>query len=624
MNLFKISLMNIRQSIKNYLVYIFSMIFTISVFYNFTTLFFSKQFNELKDLEIVSMTAAICTYVLIFFFIFFIAYSSKFFIEQRKKEFAIYTFIGIENKQIALLFSMEAFIIGVISTILGILTGIILNKIFLMILLKLSYVKQVINFEVNFISVVYTIVIFFVILIGVFVKEYICLIKTDITNLINAKKIYQLEDSKLNHIKGMIGFIIIILGYLLILKYKEFNIIFIIAIFGTVIMSIIGTHLLFKGFFSIFINRIIKNKKILYLKTNILSYNNIIFRIKDNNKTLAQVAILIACSLTCIMVAFCMNAFFSSSLENEYPYSMYYISEDKNDDILDTAINFGNESIIHKTNMSLITYKSSLSMYINDVYITRYSDIEKLIKHGKVKNIKDIKKYKPKKGNSILLTDIRVINAFKISDDLKINNTLIKISKKIPSNIMGDLTNATLVLNDTDYEKLRCNLNKKEKYFKAITFKNFENTSLIAKFLRKNLNTEIYSVDQFNKNSYSVINGVYFIGCFLAVVFTVSLGSIMYFKCIQDASIDKERFNILRKIGVSQVYINKSILKQLGIFFIIPAIIGSIHGIVAGYSVNSIFNLNKLDSIMVPLVIFNFIYLMFYIISVKKYISSTK
>lgn len=624
MNLFKISLMNIRQSIKNYVVYIFSMIFTISVFYNFTTLFFSKQFNELKDLEIVSMTAAVCTYVLIFFFIFFISYSSKFFIEQRKKEFAIYTFMGIENKQIALLFSMEALIIGVISTILGILTGIILNKIFLMILLKLSYVKQVINFEVNFISVVYTIVIFFVILIAVFVKEYICLIKTDITNLINAKKIYQLEDGKLNHIKGIIGFIIIILGYLLILKYKEFNIIFVIAIFGTVIMSIIGTHLLFKGFFSIFINRIIKNKKILYLKTNILSYNNIIFRIKDNNKTLAQVAILIACSLTCIMVAFCMNALFSSSFENEYPYSMYYISEDKNDDILDTAINFGNESIRHKTNMSLITYKSSLSMYINNVYITRYSDIEKLIKHGKVKNIKDIKKYKPKKGNSILLTDIRVINAFKISDNIKINNTLIKINKKIPSNIMGDLTNATLVLNDTDYEKLRCNLNKKERYFKAIILKNFENTSLIAKFLRRNLKSEIYSADKFNKNAYSVINGVYFIGCFLAVVFTVLLGSIMYFRCIQDASIDKERFNILRKIGVSQVYINKSILKQLGIFFIIPSIVGSIHGIVAGYAVSSMFNTDKLGVIFIPLFIFNLVYSVFYIITVKKYISITK
>ncbi|MDO7205288.1 hypothetical protein Q5M85_15250 [Paraclostridium bifermentans] len=80
------------------------------------------------------------------------------------------------------------------------------------------------------------------------------------------KKIYQLENNKLNNTKGVVGFIIIILGYLLILKYKEANVAFTIAIMATVIMTIIGTHFLFRGFFSIFIRNIIKNKKRLYSK----------------------------------------------------------------------------------------------------------------------------------------------------------------------------------------------------------------------------------------------------------------------------------------------------------------------------------------------------------------------
>ncbi len=625
MNLFKLSLMNIRQSIKNYGVYIFSMVFSIAVFYNFTTLIFSKQFLEIKDLSVVSMAGGMCAFVLIFFFIFFISYSSKFFIEQRKKEFGIYTFMGVENKQIALMFSLEALIIGLISMIIGMGIGILLNKIFLMILVKLSYVNKVINFEINFISVIQTLLIFLIILIGVFIKEYICLIKTDISKLINAKKIYQLENNKLNNTKGVIGFIIIILGYLLILKYKEANVAFPIAIMATVIMTIIGTHFLFRGFFSIFIRNIIKNKKRLYSKTNIVSYNNIIFRIKDNNKTLAQAAILIACSLTCIMVAFCMSSCFSSGFENEYPYSIYYTSENKADDkSLDMAINLGNEDVKYKTTVDLIPYKSNLSMYINDVYLAKYSDVENLLKHGKVKHEKDIEKNKPKKGEAILLVDTRVMNAFKINDNLKISNESIKINKNIPSNIMGQSTNGTLVLNDNDYEKLKTKLNKKEVYFKAITLNNFENTNSIAQYMRENSKNEIYSADQFDKSAYYAINGVYFVGCFLALVFTVSLGSIMYFKCIQDASIDKERFNTLRKIGVSQEYINKAVFKQLGIFFILPVIVGSIHGIVAGYAVNSMFNSDHLELIGVSLIIFSFIYLIFYIISTKKYISITK
>ncbi|MCU9810801.1 hypothetical protein [Paraclostridium sp. AKS81] len=212
------------------------------------------------------------------------------------------------------------------------------------------------------------------------------------------QKIYQLENNKLNNTKGVIGFIIIILGYLLILKYKEANVAFPIAIMATVIMTIIGTHFLFRGFFSIFIRNIIKNKKRLYSKTNIVSYNNIIFRIKDNNKTLAQAAILIACSLTCIMVAFCMSSCFSSGFENEYPYSIYYTSENKNDDkSLDMAVNLSNEDVKYKTTVDLIPYKSNLSMYINDVYLVKYSDVENLLKHGKVKHEKDIEKTNHKK-----------------------------------------------------------------------------------------------------------------------------------------------------------------------------------------------------------------------------------
>lgn len=625
MNLFKLSLMNIRQSIKNYGVYIFSMVFSIAVFYNFTTLIYSKQFTEIKDLNAVSMAGGMCAFVLIFFFIFFISYSSKFFIEQRKKEFGIYTFMGVENKQIALMFSLEALIIGLISMIIGMGIGILLNKIFLMILVKLSYVNKVINFEIDFISVIQTLLIFLIILIGVFIKEYICLIKTDISKLINAKKIYQLENNHLNNTKGVLGFIIILLGYLLILKYKEVNIAFPIAIMATVIMTIIGTHFLFRGFFSIFIRNIIKNKKILYSKTNIISYNNIIFRIKDNNKTLAQAAILIACSLTCIMVAFCMSSCFATGFENEYPYSIYYTSENKNDDkSLDMAVNLSNEDVKYETTVDLIPYKSNLSMYINDVYLAKYSDVEKLLKHGKVKHEKDIEKNKPQKGEAILLIDTRVMNAFKINDSLNINNESIKINKNIPSNIMGQSTNGTLVLNDNDYEKLKTKLNKKELYFKAITLKNFENTKSIAQYMRENSKSEIYSADQFDKTIYYTINGVYFVGCFLALVFTVSLGSIMYFKCIQDASIDKERFNTLRKIGVSQEYINKAVFKQLGIFFILPVIVGSVHGIVAGYAVNSMFNSDRLELIGASLIIFSFIYLIFYIISTKKYISITK
>lgn len=154
--------------------------------------------------------------------------------------------------------------------------------------------------------------------------------------------------------------------------------------------------------------------------------------------------------------------------------------------------------------------------------------------------------------------------------------------------------------------------------------KNFENTASISKYIEDNSNIHVYSVDNFDKESYNFVNSIYFIGLFLSLVFIVSIGSIMYFKCISDASKDKPRFDTLRKIGTSQEYINKSIFKQVGIFFLLPGLVAIIHSIVAGYSVASFFNQDGKISTLITILVFSLIYLIYYLVTAKKYINLTK
>ena len=225
--------MNLRQNIKNYGMYIFSMIFSIVVFYNFVTLMFSEQFRQIQDLNVVSTLAMVCAIVLFLFFIFFISYSSSFFIEQRKKEFGIYTFMGVENNKIALLFAGEGLLIGIIALVGGIFGGVLTNKLFLMALAKISKVNTVMKFEISKESILITSLIFLGILICVFIKEYIALLRTDITKLINATNIYQSDNSKNKTLQGILGLIVIILAYVVILYYKKYNIPFTAAILAT-------------------------------------------------------------------------------------------------------------------------------------------------------------------------------------------------------------------------------------------------------------------------------------------------------------------------------------------------------------------------------------------------------
>lgn len=632
MNFFKLSFMNLRQNIKNYGMYIFSMIFSIVVFYNFVTLMFSEQFRQIQDLNVVSTLAMVCAMVLFLFFIFFISYSSSFFIEQRKKEFGIYTFMGVENNKIALLFAGEGLLIGIIVLVGGILGGVLTNKLFLMALAKISKVNTVMKFEISKESILITSLIFLGILICVFIKEYIALLRTDITKLINATNIYQSDNSKNKTLQGILGLIVIILAYVVILYYKKYNIPFPAAILATVVMVIIGTMLLFKGFFTFIVSKLINNKDFLYKGTNVLSYNNIIFRIRDNNKVLGQIAVLITCCLTSVIVSIATRTVFTEGKESEYPYSIMYEGNLDNKVVRD-ALNKSDEKVDYKLQAELMYIditeagkKESPLIVTGDVNFIRYSDIKKICEYRELDNENKFLNTQLKDNEAIFIIPKNLINAFDFKVDFNLGNKNIQIVDSYAMNLFGFFRGnlPTVVVNDNTFDSLKHDLNKNTENISCITLKNFDNSANIVKEIEKSSNIKTYSVDDFNEDSYNFINSIYFIGLFMALVFIVSVGSIMYFKCISDASKDKPRFDTLRKIGTSQEYINKSIYKQVGIFFLFPAIVAIIHSAVASYAVTSLFNQDGRLSTIATTIIFTIIYITYYLLTSKKYISLTK
>ena len=219
-----------------------------------------------------------------------------------------------------------------------------------------------------------------------------------------------------------------------------------------------------------------------------------------------------------------------------------------------------------------------------------------------------------------------MINAFNFNVNTNLGNEKIKIIDTYSMNLFGRMRDnqGTIIVNDNTYNGLKKQLKSKEVIISSITLKNFDNSREISKYIRENSKLQVYSVDNFDESSYSFINAIYFIGMFLALVFIVSVGSIMYFKCISDASKDKARFDTLRKIGTSEEYINKSIYKQIGIFFLFPAIVSIIHSAVASYAVTNLFNQDWKMTMLIITILFIVIYTIYYLITARKYISLTK
>ena len=141
--------------------------------------------------------------------------------------------------------------------------------------------------------------------------------------------------------------------------------------------------LLFKGFFTFIVSKLINNKDFLYKGTNVLSYNNIIFRIRDNNKVLGQIAVLITCCLTSVIVSIATRTVFTEGKESEYPYSIMYEGNLDNKVVKD-ALNKSDEKVDYKLQAELMYIditeagkKESPLIVTGDVNFIRYSDIKK-------------------------------------------------------------------------------------------------------------------------------------------------------------------------------------------------------------------------------------------------------
>jgi putative ABC transport system permease protein len=176
-----------------------------------------------------------------------------------------------------------------------------------------------------------------------------------------------------------------------------------------------------------------------------------------------------------------------------------------------------------------------------------------------------------------------------------------------------------LIINDRKYSELEGKLKKINFY--GIRVENEENTKVLTKELEsmvdKDRNNSMHYFYLDKKDSDSWVKFVYVIGCFLAIVFAVATGSIVYFKIFDDANNDKEKYKILIKLGLDDSDIAASVNKQISIFFILTLTLGILQSIFAIRILSKMLFEDLTKTFIITALIFIIIYLIFFTIAKK-------
>lgn len=604
--LFKLSILGLKSKLKDYIVLLIGLVMSIAIFYMFQTLALNKAFLEanapIHSFGSIFQTGSVLLAIITFFYIF---YANSFLLSLRRKEFGMYMTLGAKKHKVIRLMFLETIIIGVSSLLIGILVGTGLAQVIGKLLMnQLDFTAN--GYQALYVpSISVTCIFFCLLFILSAIMNSIKLLRTSILNLVHGDTHADsiIIKGKMTGIVAILSLILLGIGYLSMFyfdKLREAGIV--IAMLTTTA----GTYLFFEAFFPLFVKRLKANKTQNEKGLNAFTFSQLNFRINSLTKVLATVAMLIALGSGAISGGL---AFKNNVMKSTDSYEIY-----------DTTIN--NPTTEEKRILDGIPFKekSEYRYKVDDTFVYYVKeDLEKnppLIHAGNGEGTTD----KPKGDlpvNSVSIDGGEINqNAKLIPEEWEtaimnmhptyldnLNKPIKIINLKMYHELKGK--KGIIFIGKTDNFVAHTKEWKKLDELELEKYKGVKDDDILSKY-------EIYNL------FYANASGTVFMGFFLGVAFLAMMASSLMFKILSGATTDINRYEMLRKIGVSRELLTKSIYKELLIVFLAPAIIGMVH-VLIGMNMFGYVVIDPYYRIWLPLVIFLFVYTAYYLITVHLY-----
>lgn len=612
---FKLAITNIKKNAKTYVPYMITSILTISMFYIICSLGNNPNITKACGTDSMKYVLFLGTWVCGIFAVIFLFYTNSFLMKRRKKEFGLYNILGMEKKHISRVVLCETLIMSVISLGLGLVVGILFDKLMLLVILSMFTVEIPLGFHISPESFPATLTLFT----GIFVLIFL----NSIRQIHLAKPIELLQGStvgekepKAKWLIALIGAICLGSGYYISLTTTN-PIAALNMFFVAVILVIIGTYLLFTAGSIVLLKALRKNKNYYYKTKNFISISGMIYRMKQNAVGLANICVLSTMVLVMISSTFSlwngMNDVLDNYFPREFSFTPFEYSQETASDLKTWVNNTLNECNVEAKDIVNYSYldfavvqdKDSFIMYRdNPAYSDMINDIRNLFfitldDYNKMTNSNETLKadevlvysnrdqydYKEMKlsdktfkvketldnfpNNRIMSSDV-ASSHFMIVKDMSVINDLDKIQNEIYGDMASSIQYYYAFNVDADTEKI-LDINNK-----------FENDIQEMGTYGENTNKYVYEgrfdCREAEKNDFiGMYGGLYFIGVFLGVLFIIATILIMYYKQISEGYDDKGRFEIMQKVGISHEEIKKSIHSQVLTVFFLPLIVAGIH-----------------------------------------------
>lgn len=624
----KLSLKNITKSMKDYAIYFFTLILGVAIFYVFNAI--DSQTVMLKvsgtTYEIIKLMTNILSGISVFVsFIlgFLIIYASRFLIKRRNKEFAIYLTLGMSKRKISLILFFETLLIGLISLVVGLGLGVVLSQL-MSVLVANMFEADMTKFQFVFSqsAALKTLFYFGIMYLIVIIFNTIIINKYKLIDLLSASK--KSEKVKLKNPYLCIGIFIIsvialgIAYYLVTSGFEKLTNTNQILI--PIILGIVSTFTLFWSMSGLILKLLMSLKNIYYKGLNSFIVRQISSKINTMIFSMTIICLMLFVTICVLSSSLSIKNSMTKNLKELTPMDIQFtkpMNRKKSASFTETEVQDSKISIEKtleslglnpteelKDTLSFNIYEdesftlktlliNSLDEISKDYPFLLYNqafDLMKLSDYNALAEKFNLEKYTLKENEYIVIANydymISIINTgLKTDPETSLNNKVYHSKYQKCQNGFYEFNSARantgfIVLPDKALE----NYEPIQEVLVANYKKDKEETeNKISAVMEKNYNITTWLTynSKIDIANASVGLGalVTFVGLYLGIIFLISSAAILALKELSESTDNKERYNMLRKIGASEEMLNSALFKQIGIFFLTPLLLAIIHSI---------------------------------------------
>lgn len=624
------------------------------MYYMVSSLSMNPNMMNMIGGDVMQQILSLGIYVITVFAVIFLFYTNSFLIKRRKREFGLFNILGMEKKHLSIVIALESMIVFLVSMVLGIGIGILLDKAFYLLIAKMLNASIALGFYISYQSIVNSIILFLIIFVLMYLFSLIQINLSNPIELLHGDQ-HGEKEPKTKWLLAIIGLICLGTGYYMSVSIQDPVTAFAFFMVA-VILVVIGTYMLFTAGSIVILKLLRKNKRYYYKTNHFISVSNMIYRMKQNAVGLGNICILSTMVLVMLSTTISLWVGMNDIIETRFPRDItvsinsvdsnqaLYTIDDMNYAIEQAGIQTEDELVYRTLSVSAFNQGNTYTFGNENMSLQDISNVVVLY-------FITLDDYNRTEGTNVSLApdEVLVFPSGKQFDhktiDIASNTFKVKgilDSIKADSNYSANLQNSMFVVVDSmdtlfmidDLQKQAYgdnasyihtsydfNLSKSEEMsVKEAT------DALIANYPGDTTYMMVDTQEGNYEDLLSLYASFLFIGIFLSFLFIMATVLIMYYKQITEGYEDKKRFEIMQKVGLDKREVKKPINSQVLTVFFLPLVVAAIHIVFAFPMIEKMLRLLYLDNtnlyIMTTVIcfgVFALVYVLIYFLTSKVY-----